>query len=187
VLLSLLATAALAQSTVLALGEGSPADPPAAGDAPAEAADAMPGGWVSVLADCLEERQPRRWSVVDRASGDVDGDLAGLRPTVVVLGLGGRDLALPPVDERALRTRVERRIRELRGAGPAPGLLIVGPVRVDEAARGEEPQPQVLGRSLVDRPQAGQGGLLAPPDPTGGQPQQVDADLGHGAAPRARW
>src|SRR5690606_23155518 len=44
-------------------------------------------------------------------------------------------------------TRVERRIRELRGAGPAPGLLIVGPVRVDEAAG---PRREALDRMMAE-------------------------------------
>lgn len=129
-LLSLLASAAFAWSTVVAVGEGRPADPAAPAE---EVTEALPGGWVDVLADCLEERQPRRWSVVDRAAGDPDREIANLRPTVVVLGLGGRDLVVAAGDERSLRPRIERRIAALRAGRGGPGLLLVGPVRVESS------------------------------------------------------
>lgn len=149
-LLSLLASAAFAWSTVVAVGEGRPEDPADREPAEPEPAEALPGGWVAVLADCLEERQPRRWSVVDRAAADPEGDLTDLRPSVVVLGLGGPDLAVAAGDERSLRPRLERRIAALRVGGEGPGLLLVGPVRVESARVRREELDRVMAE-LADR------------------------------------
>jgi hypothetical protein len=62
---------------------------------------AVPGGWVSVVSDCLDEAHPGGFSIVDRTRGgerpaDLLGRLAELRPAtgVVVVGFGfGGDAA----------------------------------------------------------------------------------------------
>ena len=59
------------------------------------APDALPGGWVAVLADCLEERAKGRYSVVDRASSGQGPELArsrlgpvlDLAPGLVLVGV----------------------------------------------------------------------------------------------------
>ena len=108
-----------------------------AGNPPAAAPEhsTVPGGWVSVLADCLEERAPGAWSVVDRT---VAGDTAasartrlatvrGLKPAVVVVGVGARELADPASDVEAFRREVNGLVQDLVVA-PAPRILIVGVV-----------------------------------------------------------
>lgn len=150
-LLPFLTSVAFAWTTVVAVAEGDPSDPTVEEEHGARTAPvALPGGWVPVLADCLEERQPRRWSVVDRAAARAESsdiDLSSLRPAVVVLGLGGPELAVPPIEASVLRARIERRISRLLEQESAPGLLLVGPVRVE----GASPEArEELDRTLAD-------------------------------------
>lgn len=67
----------------------------AAGDAMLAPEAAPTGGWVAVLADCLEERAAGRYAVVDRAKAGATPaqvreqmpDILGQRPKIVVVGL----------------------------------------------------------------------------------------------------
>lgn len=128
----LFASLALAQTTVVALGDGLVAAPPPV--VTARAADTVPGGWVTVLADCLEERAPRAFTVVDRASGgettasllERARSLGDLAPEVVVLGLGARELAVVAVDEAAVRAELGHLVGALRAMSGPPGVLLVG-------------------------------------------------------------
>ena len=74
------------QQTVVAVGERE-----------ASASNAtLPGGWVRVLADCLEERKPSEYEVVDRrvvgetltSLKERAADIAKLEPSWVVVSLG---------------------------------------------------------------------------------------------------
>jgi hypothetical protein len=190
-------TAALAEpAAVLALGDGLVAAPPAApAVAPAEAAagSAVPGGWVPVLADCLEERAPQRFTVVDRVAGgetlaSARAKLAGARelaPGFVVVALGARELAGEAVDPTALRSELDAFLADLRPKGgkkPGPSVLLLSavPPTLSQVA-GSDPaqQDKVDGKAaawnkvLGDVARAGEGivhvDLLAdwPKDTTG--------------------
>lgn len=148
---------AQAQSTVVAVGDsprarvvdadGAAGAPISAGGpvsaggpplAPVTARSGAPGtvpsGWVAVLADCLEERAPRAWTVVDRAAlGDSPtavrervGSLRELGPRVVVLGVGAREVGRAGADVDAFRDEVTRIVGELRQVRPPPGVLLLG-------------------------------------------------------------
>ena len=95
----------------LALGLAEPLTVVAVGDVPlvtgaavTAADDAMPGGWVSVVGDCLEESHPGEVVVIDRTlPGDTTlavqqriDDLRAMQPDVVVLSLGAPDAAHDP-------------------------------------------------------------------------------------------
>lgn len=119
--------------------EGSSASGSAAtGSAAAEGDPAVPGGWVTVLADCLEERAPQRFAVVDRgAPGDTvsaaKARIAGIRelgPAWVVVTLGSQELADEKVDPKRLGRELDALVDELRqkGAGSPPNVLLVGVV-----------------------------------------------------------
>lgn len=128
----LLASIAFAQSTVVTLGDGPLVAPSIV--VTARTADTVPGGWVTVLADCLEERAPRAWTVVDRATiGETAksaskrlGEVSELGPEVVVLGLGARELVVSEPDIVALRGDLTRLVAELRKGSAPPGVLLVG-------------------------------------------------------------
>ncbi len=125
---------------MVALGDGlvvSPAS--AAGPGPST------GSWVAVLADCLEERSPAQYRVVDRVqSGEtvrtalkkVDA-IRALEPSVVVVGLGARELGQPKPDAAKFKRDLGRLVRDLRlDGGPAEVLLVgmVPPVLETEAS-----------------------------------------------------
>lgn len=128
-------TIALAQQPlpVVALGDGLVAGPPARA---AAAEPGGPGGWVPALADCLEERSPQRFTVVDRAVGgetvaSARGRLAGVRelqPAWVIVTLGAQELSDPAVDLKRLRQELRGVVDELtaRARKGRPGVLLVG-------------------------------------------------------------
>jgi len=118
---------------VVAAGDGVLSAPPtdtASGD------QTVPGGWLPVLADCLEERRPGRYAVVDRStSGETALSLAGrvtalreLRPSWVLLTIGSRELASDDADPDALRAEVETVVSGLRGKArkSRPALVLLG-------------------------------------------------------------
>lgn len=79
---------------MVAVGEGAPA------------VDAMPGGWVSVVGDCMDEWRPNDVVVVDRTvAGEsaldlqqrVD-DVRGLQPDILVVSLGATELRRTPTE-----------------------------------------------------------------------------------------
>jgi len=89
----------------------------------------VPGGWVSVLADCLDERQPGDWVVLDRsADGETTSrarqDVAAVReldPGVVLVGVGVPDGA----DQTTFRADLAALVHDLR-AEDGPEVLLVG-------------------------------------------------------------
>jgi hypothetical protein len=152
VLVHLLITAALAADPLplvtlgggVVMGPGAPAPAPAAtvaepapaaAPAPAPALAPMPGGWVPVLADCLEERAPQRFTVIDRASLGATvsqirahlGEVRALGPAWVVVTLGGAEMG----EQKGLRAELEGFVAEV-GVGR---VVLVGlvPVTVDGA------------------------------------------------------
>ena len=150
-------SAALAQSTVVALGDGLVAGPPASG---VHAADTVPGGWVAVLADCLEERAPRAWTVIDRA---VDGETARsalerapsvreLDPDVIVIGVGAREVGDPSVEPATFRADMETLVGELR-RGKDRGVLIVGlvPPMLAQVPPGSPALASLIDQTAADR------------------------------------
>ncbi|MEQ1565040.1 MAG: GDSL-type esterase/lipase family protein [Myxococcota bacterium] len=115
---------------VLALGDGLVAAPPAEGHG------AVSAGWVSVLADCLEERAPQRFTVIDRVSSgetfaSARGKVGSMREVgagVVVVGLGARELA-GDTDPKALRSELDTFLADLRkGKKPRPAVLLLSVV-----------------------------------------------------------
>lgn len=142
--------------------------------APAAEGDAaVPGGWVTVLADCLQERAPERFAVVDRATpGDTVGAaqarLAGVRelaPAWVILTLGAQELADERVDAKKLGKELDALVDELRekgeGGEPArpPNVLLVGmvPPTLAQADPSAEPEKQ----ASIDGRTAGWNKVLA--------------------------
>lgn len=106
------------------------------------AGDVASGGFVAVLADCLEERAPARFRVVDRAvAGETLASFRGKLPTVreigpawVVVTLGARELAAAEADPKSLGAELGSVVAELR-KGKGPEVVLVGPVppRLDDA------------------------------------------------------
>ncbi len=113
--------AAWAGSPVVALGDG--------GTAPA---NPVTGGWVTVLADCLEERAPGQFSVVDRtiASNHKGVAVAELGAAAIVVALGPDDTPIG-----AFRRELGRLIRSLRDAAPQIVLVGIAPPSTGDAAR----------------------------------------------------
>jgi hypothetical protein len=183
------ATAALADpAAVLAVGDGLVAAPAAEGSA----ASSVPGGWVPVLADCLQERAPQRFAVVDRvAAGETLASarqkLAGAKdvtPGYVVVALGARELAGETVDTKSLRQELDGFLADLRKHGdgkhrPTVLLLSAVPPSLSQVA-GSDPALQARlderatawNQVLADEARTGDGvvhvDLLAdwPKDPT---------------------
>ncbi len=121
-MLWLVAAAYAGALPVVAMGDGL-----VAGASPS----AAPGGWVAVLQDCLEERAPGRFSVVDRANGGPvretfeRGDaVRELDPTVVVVTFGAH--ALDGVSAPSLEKDVGKLIRALRSGDAPPRVVLVG-------------------------------------------------------------
>ncbi|MFT4622045.1 MAG: hypothetical protein ACI8PZ_000698 [Myxococcota bacterium] len=145
---TLLVSAALAGTPVVAVGDELVV-------AAAEPGGGGTGGWVQSLADCLDERAPDRWTVMDRGRtgetlravrGRVDElrELAG--PTgVVVLGLGARELAVGVVSAE-LRAELEQLVGSLK-VRPGPTILLVDPIAPDLG--GGEGDSQVVVDSAV--------------------------------------
>lgn len=125
-MLILAATASAADPrVVVALGDGLVVSP--------AAQEAVPGGLAAVLADCLEERAPKRFSVVDRSVvGETlatvrpkIAEVAGLGPSWVVVTLGARELADPATDPQKLATDVAAVAADL-GGGPQRTVVLLG-------------------------------------------------------------
>jgi hypothetical protein len=148
VLVHLLITAALAADplTLVTLGGGVVMGPPAPAPAPVPAPsitaapDPAPGGWVPVLADCLQERAPQRFTVIDRASlgatvAQIRTHLAEVRalgPAWVVITLGGAEVG----EQGGVRAELEGFVAEV-GVGR---VVLVGLVPV--TVTGAEPAAQ---------------------------------------------
>lgn len=122
----IVSTIAFAQATVVALGDG----------LTGEVRSAASSGWVTVLADCLEERAPRAWTVVDRASDGqtIAATLAKaasvdeIGPRVVVVGLNSREMAGPDVEIARRQEEIGGLVRALRHGRTPPNVLLVGPL-----------------------------------------------------------
>lgn len=145
-MLALLANAFAAPAPVVAMGDGlvpGPADPVVPGSQPGDpTAATVPGGWIPVLADCLEERAPRRFTVVDRA---VPGETIAsartkaasvreLAPAWVVVAVGARELSDPGTDPASLRDGLAALLADL-GTKRVKVLLVglVPPTLADPA------------------------------------------------------
>ncbi|MCB9685783.1 MAG: SGNH/GDSL hydrolase family protein [Alphaproteobacteria bacterium] len=97
--------------------------------------DVASGGFVAVLADCLEERSPARFRVVDRAvAGETLetfrgklGEVRELGPSWVIVTLGARELAVAEADPKAVGSELGAVVAELR-KGKGPSVVLVGPV-----------------------------------------------------------
>lgn len=124
--LLLAAIALAAPKPVVALGDGLVAGNPAV-ESPAG-----PGGWVAALADCLEERQPGQWTVVDRT---VPGDTAAtalarvdavqeLSPGLVVVSVGARELADSQADPEGFRLQLGELVDALHAQEALPIMLV---------------------------------------------------------------
>lgn len=123
----LLAATAAAEPprVVVALGDGVVASP--------AAQEAAPGAIAAVLADCLEERSPTRFSVVDRSvAGETIAtarpklaEVAALAPAWVVVTLGARELADPAADPERVAAEVAS-VAAALGGGRDRTVLLVG-------------------------------------------------------------
>lgn len=170
---------------VVAMGDGVVAGAP--GALSSESPAAIPGGWVTVLADCLQERAPQRFSVVDRAiAGDTVRSardrIPGVRelaPAWVILALGAHELAGEHVDAKKLGKELEAlvgELREKRTGVEAPQVLLVGIVSPTLAQVAGPPPPA-----------GGVGAASPPPDRSAGDPPggagDAPADRGADAPP----
>jgi len=140
-----LAMAWAGPKAIVAVGDGLVAAdaPPAAVTAPvADAgsdvseekgaeAPTVAGGWVAVLADCLEERRPHQYALVDHTAdhgtlGDARRHVAEYRelsPALVIVGVGVPGDA----DRDGLRSDLDGLVDDL-AADHGPSVLLVGPV-----------------------------------------------------------
>jgi lysophospholipase L1-like esterase len=143
-------TAWAAPQPVVAMGDGLVvgAEIPATGDIAASSeAGTVPGGWVAVLADCLEERRPGRFAVTDQSFPDATAKKARqrvyraveLRPALVLVGLGAQELSGPDPDRARFRDELESLLADLR-VDPAPAVMLVGlvPPTVAQMSRPEQ-------------------------------------------------
>ena len=147
-MLYVFASALAAPLPVVAIGDGLGAGPPPSVEA---GSATVPGGWVPVLADCLEERAPKRFTVVDRA---VAGEtVATARPKIVqvrelgaawvIVTLGAQELSDEALDPKKLKEDLAGLIGELKGK-KGPKVLLVGLVpptlsQVDGADAARQP------------------------------------------------
>ena len=144
------AAAALAGSpaAVVAMGDGLVAGPPAA------VAPEVAGGWVASLADCLEERGPGDYAVVDRAvAGETAAsarkkvaDVHTLAPALVVVTLGAQELADDKAEPSALVQELERLVGELRPKKSRLPIVLVGmvPPSLEQAGAGGEERQRAI-------------------------------------------
>ena len=119
---------------VVAIGDGMVAE-----GSPA----AAPGGWVAVLQDCLDERAPGRYSLVDRASGNAafaafkhPDSVRDLVPDSVIVAFGAK--SLDGVTPAALEKDITKLIRALRVGPMPPEIVLVGLVRPTAATPVEQ-------------------------------------------------
>ena len=129
--------ASAAPDSVVAVGDD------IVGGAPTVQGSDRGGGWVPVLADCLEERARERWTVRSLLRSGERTEAARLRvraireerPAVVVLALGGPETAVDDLDVTAVQAELGALISEIRMSSPTrvvlAGLLPSG----DEATR----------------------------------------------------
>lgn len=110
-----------------------------------EPAGSLPGGWVPVLADCLEERAPARYTVVDRAvpaetiatARDRVAAVRELTPAFVLVTLGGPELGDASTDLGKLRGQLVQLLGELaKGRKSRPQILLLStlPPTLSQAA-----------------------------------------------------
>lgn len=91
-----------------------------------------PGSWVAVLADCLDERLPGRFSVIDQSwSGATPSEVrddawrvAEAEPALVLVGVGAGELSSQPPDRQRFRTQLGALVAELRGQSEVPVMLV---------------------------------------------------------------
>ncbi len=153
--LLLIAAASASPSRIVAIGDGlvgvpsaapaessdgdasegqAPAADRAGGEAQAAGHTPSPGGWTTVLADCLEEGAPAQWAVTDQTQTAETAqtalerveDVAELRPDVVLVSVGAQELAVhePAVIERDAGALVGA----LNKGKSPPVVLLVGVV-----------------------------------------------------------
>ena len=117
----LLLSLALAESSshrVVAIGDGLVA-------APVEevaVSDTIPGGWVAVLGDCLEERAPKAWTVLDRTKAGATaasvhqrlGEVLEVHADLVLVGVGAMELARSD-DRASFEKELMALVSDLRG------------------------------------------------------------------------
>ncbi len=122
----LLSVAAASPTPLVALGDALLApDSPAPERAP---------GWVSVLADCLSERSPGSFEVLDRTTRGMTAASAreavpaarALGPELVVVGLGAQELSRAEGAGGAFRQAVGELLGVLREEPAAPVVMLVG-------------------------------------------------------------
>lgn len=127
VLAAALAWAGDAPLSVVAMGDGPVAGPPASATPPAA------GGWVPSLADCLEERAPGRFAVVDRAATGETArsarrtarDIAALTPRIVLVTLGAQELGDPDATPEGLTGDLREVVQALHRRD-RPRVVLVG-------------------------------------------------------------
>ena len=121
-----------ATAPVVAMGDGLVVAPP-------ETATSVPAtlGWVPVLADCLNERAPGSFQMIDRvvpgetaqsARGRVTSVLE-LSPSVVIVGVGARELGVPEPDVGAFDQGLQALVDDLGSSASAPlDVVLLGVV-----------------------------------------------------------
>jgi len=120
-----------------------PAPLVAVGDGFVGADEATVGRWSTVLADCLQEGAPGRWTVLDRTKANAKPDallaqaeeVQALEPAYVVISLGPASFSEDPLDVGALREQVSGLVKALQGPS-LPRVLLIGvrPSSLREAA-----------------------------------------------------
>lgn len=146
---TLIASLALAADPVVAIGDGLVVAP-----SQVQTADASTGSWVAALADCLEEAESGRFRVVDRVQSgetarsarDRVSDLRDLKPSVVLVGLGARELGATRPDANRFRKDLMRLLRDLRGFDEPAEVVLVGMVAptLHQADVGGDPEQSVM-------------------------------------------
>lgn len=121
-----------ATAPVVAMGDGLVVAPP-------QTAARVPAslGWVPVLADCLNERKPGSFQMIDRvAPGETAQSARGrvtsvleLSPSVVILGVGARELGAQEPDVGAFNQGLEALLDDLVApATPSVDVVLLGVV-----------------------------------------------------------
>lgn len=133
---------------VVAIGDGLVAGP---SEDAAAASPTLPGGWVAVLGDCLEERKPARYSVVNRArAGETVrsarkrlGGIMELQPRLVVVGLGAQEFGRDRKPD-AFRTGLSSLVATVREGPTPPAVVLVGmvPPTLAQVEQGERQQAE---------------------------------------------
>ena len=136
---------AMGDGLVAAAPEAQPAEPAAtAGEPKTQTVDKgmdkpapVAGGWISALADCLDETAPAQWTVADHsrvgetaksAMDRIDAALT-LAPKVVVVGVGAQELAEEAASPDVFAAEVTTLIAALQVEGTQkPSVILVGVV-----------------------------------------------------------